>query len=320
MPGGASDRIRIGLALCLEPGLSASAQWQECTATDATCDGVDDDCDGIPDDDHLEFLVTCGVGVCQQSAIARCQEGIASYTCEPLAPESTNDPSCNGVDEDCDGSVDEDFAPLATLCGMPYGARGGLLECADGELIHGCAGADVETPLSVETVLGWLIGEDSMAIAELLLAVDPDQDGYLGQEVSRAIRSIVWDAGATIVGLSGSAIGHEEPLEGCTTGEDGDDAEDEVRDLDAAIGTSFYSSATVRQRMERGSQTSHTWTWNPPSPTPALLDMQADYLAEGCTSEANTPAACQSHPYAEFLQASLTASVHVTPIGVSHGP
>ena len=46
---------------------------------------------------------------------------------------------CNGVDDDCDGLIDEDYIATTTFCGDGVCANDGLLECQDGQLVDNCA-------------------------------------------------------------------------------------------------------------------------------------------------------------------------------------
>lgn len=74
--------------------------------SDATCDGVDDDCSGAADEDYQ--ATSCGVGYCRSTSVkSRCQSG-AEAACQPGAPLSSTDATLDGVDDDCDGQVDED--------------------------------------------------------------------------------------------------------------------------------------------------------------------------------------------------------------------
>jgi hypothetical protein len=75
----------------------------ELTPGGEACNGEDEDCDGKIDEDLGE--VSCGVGACRNTVPA-CTKGVLG-TCQPLAPQTTTD-LCNGVDDDCDGAVDED--------------------------------------------------------------------------------------------------------------------------------------------------------------------------------------------------------------------
>jgi hypothetical protein len=69
-----------------------------------SCNGVDDDCDGTVDD---LGSFSCGVGACKTTVTA-CTGG-AIQACVPLQPAAGPD-GCDGIDNDCDGAVDEDCA------------------------------------------------------------------------------------------------------------------------------------------------------------------------------------------------------------------
>jgi len=85
---------------------------------DATCDGMDDDCDGTADEDYVP-ITSCGVGYCRQhNTPSSCVDG-EETACQPGAELTATDATCNGVDDDCDGSSDEDYVPT-TSCGVGY--------------------------------------------------------------------------------------------------------------------------------------------------------------------------------------------------------
>jgi hypothetical protein len=69
---------------------------------DATCDGSDDDCDGSVDEDHVPVPTACGVGACASTGAAACAGGTLQDTCAPGPPAAE---ACDGIDNDCDGSV-----------------------------------------------------------------------------------------------------------------------------------------------------------------------------------------------------------------------
>ena len=76
---------------------------------DATCDGADDDCDGQLNEDYLAQPSVCGLGVCRAFGSLDCVNGQIVNSCVPLAPNAAIDNTCNNLDDDCSGAVDEDF-------------------------------------------------------------------------------------------------------------------------------------------------------------------------------------------------------------------
>ena len=99
---------------------------------DPTCDGVDDDCDGETDEDYVPVPSECGVGACAATGEVLCAAGGApDDTCVPGAA-ADDDATCDGVDDDCDGSTDEDYAPQPTTCGDGACAAQGNLVCLPG--------------------------------------------------------------------------------------------------------------------------------------------------------------------------------------------
>ena len=72
-------------------------------ATDETCDGLDNDCDG--DVDEGLGTTTCGQGICLHTE-DNCQDGSA-HECDPM--QGSAQEICDGLDNNCDGEVDEGF-------------------------------------------------------------------------------------------------------------------------------------------------------------------------------------------------------------------
>ncbi|RMG44415.1 MAG: hypothetical protein D6718_10135, partial [Acidobacteria bacterium] len=89
----------------------------------------DNDCDGTVD----SFTTTCGVGAC--AATGTCTNGVDS--CQPGTP-APDDSLCDAVDNDCDGSVDEDFVPEQTTCPPAACDDTGTTSCQDGQVHDSC--------------------------------------------------------------------------------------------------------------------------------------------------------------------------------------
>jgi len=73
-----------------------------CVPAPESCNGRDDDCNGVIDDGVAG--TSCGVGACRRT-VAGCTGGVATV-CVPGTP-ATTDTTCDGVDDDCNGVVDD---------------------------------------------------------------------------------------------------------------------------------------------------------------------------------------------------------------------
>ncbi len=74
------------------------------TGNDDNCNGIDENCNGTPDENYVPPPTTCGVGVCQSTGQLICQNGSLVDTCVPGSPQTE---ICDGLDNDCDGQIDE---------------------------------------------------------------------------------------------------------------------------------------------------------------------------------------------------------------------
>ena len=159
--GGTPSSCVDGLEIACAPGAPLSDD-------DATCDGVDDDCDGDADEDFLSDE-SCGLGWCGlTSTPPTCTDGVLT-PCQPGGQLSDLDTACDGVDEDCDGDIDEDYVVVAD-CGV--GA------CSLTSTPSSCV-AGFETACAPGPPLGSVDG--------VCDGVDDDCDGFVDEDVPQVM-------------------------------------------------------------------------------------------------------------------------------------
>lgn len=107
------------------------------------CNLLDDDCDGDTDENNPEGGIICGTnqGECE-AGVQLCENGALSC----MGQVSGGTESCNGLDDDCDGSFDENIS-VSGNCG-PTSDDGlctfGTQTCIGGNIQ--CSGAVLPTP------------------------------------------------------------------------------------------------------------------------------------------------------------------------------
>jgi hypothetical protein len=103
---------------------------------DELCNAEDDDCDGRVDEAFPLGTPCEGVGACGPGVGACGPNGEGVCSTEPGGPEDASTPElCNGQDDDCDGSADENF-DVGVACDGIGACGAGRTECAaDGRLV-----------------------------------------------------------------------------------------------------------------------------------------------------------------------------------------
>ncbi|MFB6262721.1 MAG: MopE-related protein [Bradymonadaceae bacterium] len=99
------------------------------------CNGKDDDCDGVVDNGFGVGDSCDGTGACGPGTVECLNPRRAVCSTDPRGSASEATPeTCNGTDDDCDGSVDEDFTSLGRNCTVGTGQceRRGVMVCAAG--------------------------------------------------------------------------------------------------------------------------------------------------------------------------------------------
>jgi len=136
------------------------------------CNAADDDCDGATDEgfEGLEEACEVGVGACFGEGTVVCNEAADGVRCdaEEGAPAAEG---CNGVDDDCDGATDEDFAVreagLPALGDVCQPGEGACLAAAPGEIV-----CDPEDPAHVTCS-----SPEQPPVPEICNLLDDDCDG-----------------------------------------------------------------------------------------------------------------------------------------------
>lgn len=82
-------------------------------------------------------MSSCGTGGCGTVGVIACVGGRLVDSCVPGAGQPS-DTTCNNVNEDCDGAIDEDFVPTASNCGVGACARVGTITCVSGSAVNSC--------------------------------------------------------------------------------------------------------------------------------------------------------------------------------------
>jgi hypothetical protein len=129
----------VGARICDGMG-SATCSATAGAPTDETCNGVDDDCNGVTDEGFdLGAACSAGLGACETQGALEC-DGMGGTTCN-AQPGAPTDETCNGVDDDCDGMIDDGTCITCTEdadCGGPK--SGTVCDAAADACIPGCRG------------------------------------------------------------------------------------------------------------------------------------------------------------------------------------
>ena len=119
--GKTDDNVQPGPSTCKRSGVCASLPAPVCASgawdchysgadyesSETKCDGKDNDCDGIVDANLTVSGLTCkSSGVCANGVRQVCVGGSAACDYSQVTGFETNEQSCDGQDNDCDGVTD----------------------------------------------------------------------------------------------------------------------------------------------------------------------------------------------------------------------
>jgi hypothetical protein len=147
-----------------------------------TCDGVDNDCDANTADGSDESWFNegtkCGTGACAASGKYVCGSGVKTDTCAAGTPAEE---TCNNVDDDCDGSTDEDLTQ-ETTCGVgACTGNKGTETCTEGvwggDSCDAFAGATKESCDDLDNDCDGQADEENVCSPEVI--ENPDEGGSI---------------------------------------------------------------------------------------------------------------------------------------------
>jgi hypothetical protein len=133
---GQGECRRAGALVCNAEGTALRCDAVEGVPSAEVCDGLDNDCNGDTDEDpkwaDVGTVCTVGKGACAATGVVQCNA--ADRAGPPVCSAVEGTPAtetCNGLDDNCDGFVDETWPDRGKGClaGLGECRRAGALVC-----------------------------------------------------------------------------------------------------------------------------------------------------------------------------------------------
>lgn len=105
---------RIGYKVCSDDGATTVCDAVAGNPSPEICDLLDNDCDAEIDE-SFDVGASCsvGIGACQRTGKKVCSGNGTTTVCNTTAGSPSAEICCDGIDNNCDGHVDENTPPAA---------------------------------------------------------------------------------------------------------------------------------------------------------------------------------------------------------------